>query len=658
MKTKCLLLLVSLLWGSSLFADVKISYKDKKDADEYMVALSHQAYQLGEYMKCIEYADSIHDSLRGYINQDVSRVNALIHALAAAAYFKLSEYQQHDLKADNLLKRATLHYLDCVYYFKEIFVKRKIDSYTNKDMFERLCIELDLVMVANNAAQAYARIMSFYDKSDKQLLHEFEKEGKLFENYLTKQILPNKHIVKENISLYYYLYENEIGQELVNSTNQKNRISVINNYLNEIAKTINNIGHPQHNKLTYIDLRNNMERMSKMVSTLAHYDKIDYEYAADVHINYLNLCDYIDGMQKYFKKTSWVDLKSTLKMGEYVLLFYEAPISKGTYYHVSEQQMNRFYAFVIGWDKDNITILNRKLNNTISVEQMTEWQTWWPGMESVYILPTEHMKTLDCAGLNKNVYMIMSLNTLFLKRNNNITSYKIKMMGNLKYSKFDTQNINSLKKGIGYYPLHGTKEEIIFLQNNLPSEHLEIIEGEQGTKRALLQKGNENILHISTHGDVDQNLLNQLNLIEPYDGITGDNVLHSCFLALSMYNDTQHRITHNGQLSRKNIDTYVSGFDIKACDFNHLDLVFLDACKTAYAKTIQGKSYSLAEAFRMAGAKNIIAYLEPIEDDIATIFAKYFYTNLFLGMNIHDSFYEAKNALSEYIPSPNIILWE
>ena len=282
-------------------------------------------------------------------------------------------------------------------------------------------------------------------------------------------------------------------------------------------------------------------------------------------------------------------------------------------------------------------------------------------MKSLYVLPTEYIKTKDYAGVNQNVHMIMSVNSLLEKKNRMNMSYKVKILANLTYSKYDdtdVEEIDTPTKGIGFYPLPYTQKEVAFLQDKLSDSNLEIIEGEKGTRSALLRKGEENVLHISTHGDMDQSLLDRLNQLEPEDGYTGDNALRSCYLILSMYNDAEHPVSFYNRMHRTYDETCVSGYDIKEHYLDHLDLVFLDACKTAYAKNVNGDTFSLVEAFKIAGVKNIIAYLEPVRDDVAAEFSELFYTKLLNGLNIHDSFYEAKKEIYKEYPDLKIVLWE
>ncbi len=682
MKFKNLLSLLFLLEFSLGYANSRTNTTQKKNADENLLTLSQYAYYQGEYEKCIEYAENINFSImtssmynnRSYNkggHYETERFNALIHAYAAAACYQLSQHSQindtsyKSYYAENssfdYLSIGADHYLCCGDYFNCALLKNKVNSFTDSDSFIKLCHEISVAMTANLVEQEFCKAVEFYDKSYKKNFKKAKKEGEKFQNYYEEEIISNKSIIKDNISLYFSLYTSEILFSLSNKKNRKNLENTINSYIKDISNAAFSIGSPRNNRITYVDLRNCLKMMSQTFCILANENDIEWKTASNIYITYLNFCEYIKGVRKEFSLDSWNDIKQTLKPGEYILIFYEAPISSGTYYHVSQHNLKHSYAFVIGWDKDEVGLINRKLNASVSHEDFKRFQSWWPEMKSLYILPTEHIKTLDYAGSNPNIHMITSLSSLADRTQNEAMKYKIKIMANLKYSEYDDDfevNDSIKTKGVGFYSLPNSKKEIAFLQNAMNENNLEILENEKGTKSALLKKGEENILHISTHGDVNQSLLDQLNQLEPLDGITGDNVLKSCYLALSKYNDVPHSITQLRSPENISNDTYISGYDITKHDLSHLNLVFLDACKTGYAKNVNGDTFSLVEAFKIAGAKNIIAYLEPVRDDIAATFAEMFYTNLFNEKNIHDSFYESKKRILDYEPELKIVLWE
>jgi CHAT domain-containing protein len=152
---------------------------------------------------------------------------------------------------------------------------------------------------------------------------------------------------------------------------------------------------------------------------------------------------------------------------------------------------------------------------------------------------------------------------------------------------------------------------------------------------------NSDIVHISTHGKFDSDVFSSINSLLDIGLLNGTNVLKSCKLILSGYNDNQHN--------------YLDGYTISQMDLSNISLLFLDACQTAAGKRIAVGSYSFAEAFHYAGVKNIIATLDPISPKVTLDFATRFYRLLKDGMSYHDAFYKTKE---EICPSERIILWE
>ena len=651
--------------NSIIYGRDRVPYELKRNADELMVQKSSQAYIQGHYLQCIAYADSLYE-VYGFADYEICHANTLVFAYAAASCYNLSKYNytETDYSSLHFLREAYLYYKHTIYYLKRYLLNREINEYTDFTFFLNYCKELDLLSIGNLAAIEYIKAISFYlkDWAIKKELKRLNRTSKLLQKAFTNKILANKSIARADLPTYNTLQLLEIFNVLMNTKEtdfKEVATSFVSNYITELQNIVPSLGLLDDNKVAYMTVRNNFRRFAQAVSVMAHENMIEREIAVDTYLKFLNFSNFVNGSQEFSELTTWKKIKNCLEPGEYVFIFYEGPINSGSFCHYSEHNMTRFYAYVIGWDMDGISILNRKLNTVISEEDFEKWCTnFWPGMECAYILGTEHMKTLDCAGINQNIHMIHSVNSLL--KNKKQSSYKIKFIGNLIYSNDTTHSQNDdteNKRGIGMYkPLSGSKQEIDFLTDYMSKDDIKIIEKKYAKKSRVLEIGDENILHIATHGEIDNAKLNLLNNINPYDGMTGTNIFKSCYMILSSfydYYDYYYLYNHTG-----NNETIISGYDIVNHDFSNLDLVYLDCCKTAYAKNLYGSTFSMAEAFYIAGAKNIIAYLEPVDDKIAAKFSELFYTNLFNGLSIHDSFYNAKRKIQDIKPNLQIILWE
>jgi hypothetical protein len=154
-----------------------------------------------------------------------------------------------------------------------------------------------------------------------------------------------------------------------------------------------------------------------------------------------------------------------------------------------------------------------------------------------------------------------------------------------------------------------------------------------------LDKGTK-ILHISTHGFFDKTMLKDLNKINPNADASGENIFRSCGLLLSGYNDDKTK--------------YLSGYDVINQNFSGVDFVFLSACDSGMGKVLSRGDYSLVSAFKIAGAKNIIAILSPINEEVATNFADMFYRFVSNGMSYHEAFHKTRTNIN--LENSDIIL--
>ena len=670
MSNKGFLFLVVLMYAIDVFGQNRVSMGNMRNADESLMQLSQIAYLQGDYMKCIKYAENIHDAFYGYwieLSLDTCRTNAMVHAYAAAACYMLSKYDQQSGKSNfygesssyDYLFKATKHYLKAELYVKEQLLKKEININTHFNELLEYATELDIVMQGNLAAQEYMKISAYSERSWNREVFKLNKIYQKLSKCLKDKVFANKNILKADLPTYNAVQTTEILYMLFkNKKSRKKAMSLIDEYFSDLLQVVSSLGSVNDNKSAYVMIGNNARRLSQAVCIMAHENIIEWETAVDIYLSYLNFYEYITGIRNNFELISWRQIKNSLMQGEYLFVFYEGPVASGELYHVSQSNMNHFYAFVIGWDKETVEILCRKLNIVITEEDFSRWQVWWPQMECAYILGTGFMKTIDCAGINDKIYMIHSVKSLEDRTSYNTLSYNIKYVGNLYYSEDSEINgTDTASRGIGYEPLEGCKMQIDYLDSmriRKRIDNLQVLEKMNGMKSLILRKGNENILHIATHGEMDQCKLNELNLAFPLDGYTGDNILRSCYLSLSAFND----YPINDLPSYKGNETILSGYDIASHDFSNLELVYIDGCKTAYSKTVNGEAFSLAEAFYKAGAKHIIAYLTPVLDVVAVKFSKLFYQNLFEGQSIHDSFYSAKRAIQDIEPGLQIVLWE
>lgn len=166
------------------------------------------------------------------------------------------------------------------------------------------------------------------------------------------------------------------------------------------------------------------------------------------------------------------------------------------------------------------------------------------------------------------------------------------------------------------------------------------------------------ILHISTHGMLDQDYL--INENSNYTQYAFENVGNETYLCLSNYNANPLR----NRMTATEIQEKIM--------LHNNCLVFLDACNTNNLRKTYYGSNSLAKAFYIAGARHVIAYLDPVNEKVATDFAISFYRKIADNPNMtyHQAFYQTKKEIIHIYkdsglinnqygePSLDVVLWE
>ena len=147
------------------------------------------------------------------------------------------------------------------------------------------------------------------------------------------------------------------------------------------------------------------------------------------------------------------------------------------------------------------------------------------------------------------------------------------------------------------------------------------------------------ILHIATHGYV----LNKNDSITIFQSKSGTSNLFNTALILSEYD--------------KNLkeDGILTAYEIMQLDLKNTELVVLSACETANGQAeINGNSSnSLQKAFRLAGARAVLASKWKVPDQQTQELMVEFYTNwLEMKMTKHKALQQAQLTLSKKYPEP------
>lgn len=173
-----------------------------------------------------------------------------------------------------------------------------------------------------------------------------------------------------------------------------------------------------------------------------------------------------------------------------------------------------------------------------------------------------------------------------------------------------TPNVNSRSaEGLYFSPLPGALREGLAIQKSLPKgSATTLLSGSEATREAviLMVESNPKLIHIATHGYSIADLSSPSDERDPF---------LSSGLALAGSNLNK-------------AESLLSSRQIIELDLSDTQVTFLSACNTAVGETLEGASVaSLQQAFRLAGAKNVISTIWPISDSGATRFSKYFFAN-------------------------------
>ena len=331
-----------------------------------------------------------------------------------------------------------------------------------------------------------------------------------------------------------------------------------------------------------------------------------------------------------FILSDWKQLKNELKTDEVAMLYFTYAKSTDSWNYIwtisaESVDPDLSYGGHSYWSESQAMSHLRNLNQ----------------YNKIFVVGTNSMNFTNFSNDNR----IVRLHTLsdIGKRKTFYNKGSVNAIGNLKYSSTKDAEA-SVEKGV--FRKIGEFASAEREMNSLKSifgNRLTIYQGHAAARSTFREfERNVSILHISTHGTFNFQLLKKYNQESPDFGVTGDNIFKSCGLMLSGYNDNKET-------------NFISAYDIKNFNYDNVDFVFISACESGAGQVLTIGDYSLAEAFYVAGVKNIIAVIDPIKEDVATNFAEVLYKEINKGTSYHDSFYVAKNQIC---PSERIILFE
>ena len=291
-------------------------------------------------------------------------------------------------------------------------------------------------------------------------------------------------------------------------------------------------------------------------------------------------------------------------------------------------------------DQEKTANLRKRIYNVI----FRDIRQYLVDCERLYIAPDSDLTVIPFEILGKKEYLMDKFKIIYLETGRDINANSgfvdvngvSVVIGNPQY-RIEPQKIN--KKTVrDLYKFRGSGLDEDNLQ--LPFSKLEaqvvaeklrtspLLE-KQATKYAVLNSENPKILHIATHGDVndldvedDKKLLNPM--MQSYLKMAG---------ATSETNKPPPNLPFGNGILTAN--------EIAQKNLSGTDLVVLSACVTGLGKKVYSEVVGMRAAFKVAGAKYTIVSLWHVDDFATAVFMDIFYTYL-INYEVHDALRIAK----------------
>ncbi len=199
-------------------------------------------------------------------------------------------------------------------------------------------------------------------------------------------------------------------------------------------------------------------------------------------------------------------------------------------------------------------------------------------------------------------------------------------------------------------PLEHSLEEALSLLNILglchPELDVHLFQGKEANLESVLSLKSPLLVHFSTHG------FGSFRFQFDSPNLTQEN--SESGLALAGFNTYMSKKFDH--IDPKAASGMLTSLAVNGLDLSNTRLVFLSSCVSGIGAThLQESTNSIANAFRLAGARTVIATIWSIEDEATAEFVKYFYNNLCIPETRPS---EALNAACEELSSnPTYSSW-
>ena len=352
---------------------------------------------------------------------------------------------------------------------------------------------------------------------------------------------------------------------------------------------------------------------------------------------------YLNGSSRYSLLPNYTlrEIQNRLNDDDCIIMHFEAPVVSGRLYSRFDLGTRfRNYALIVTKNQERPDVWHRGFISDSIVNDLNTIKERYHEAKRFFYVGTPRMSFIDIAGTDSSIVRLHSLSQL-LEQKTETADNEITFIGDLNYRKIgEVSSVSDYKGGDEFDELIGPAKELMRIKELFTN--VRPICGDDAKRNVVMSEisRSKGILHISTHG----HLFSSDYEFKPEDLILKKNIMENSRLILSGYNDAP-----NSPMS------YISGSNVLKLKKINSSIVFLDACLSGKGSVGASGSVGIAEAFHLIGAKNVICYLEPVKDDIATDFSNRFYQELSKGKSCHDAFFIAKKSIN---PNIKVVLWE
>ncbi|MBI2721157.1 MAG: CHAT domain-containing protein [Bacteroidetes bacterium] len=206
--------------------------------------------------------------------------------------------------------------------------------------------------------------------------------------------------------------------------------------------------------------------------------------------------------------------------------------------------------------------------------------------------------------------------------------------------------LNNLSK------LPGTKKEVEEISKELTAKawNVTVYTEELASEENLRNIKSPNVLHIATHGYYLKDVETEDKLFLGFESKTlkSNSFLRSGIILAGVGPSTRDSLNINSEN-----DGIFSAYEASLLNLSTTELVVLSACQTGLGDNMGSQGVAgLQRSFAIAGAKNIIMSLWPVDDDATKMLMAEFYKNYAITLNIESAFRQAQTLVKERYKHP------